>query len=71
MGNWVLNAAVPLKWNEGDNWSGSVDLPAGSIVEYKYVVVNNQGHAVMWQSGNNSVLALKHQDSELDVYDNW
>lgn len=71
LGSWILSSGIPLRWSDGDMWNGSVDIPAGSVVEYKYVVVGHGGHAVMWQNGNNSVLALQHSDDAIDVYDNW
>jgi hypothetical protein len=71
LGAWVLADAVPLEWGDGDQWHAAVDLPAGSVVEYKYVVVGTGGHAAAWQAGNNSVLALRHADDEVEVYDNW
>jgi hypothetical protein len=52
-------------------WNASVDLPAGTVTEYKYVVVGQGGHAAAWQQGNNSVLALRQSDDIVEVYDNW
>jgi hypothetical protein len=71
LGNWVLADGVPLTWSEGDMWNASVDLPAGTVTEYKYVVVGQGGHAAAWQQGNNSVLALRQSDDVVEVYDNW
>ena len=45
---------------------------AGSVVEYKYVLLDHSGHhPVAWQQGNNSVLALRSQDDVVEVFDNW
>jgi Starch binding domain len=71
LGNWVLADGVPLAWSEGDMWNATVDLPAGTVTEYKYVVVGQGGHAAAWQQGNNSVLALRQADDVVEVYDNW
>ena len=49
-----------LKWTEGDRWHAEITLPSGSIYEYKYVLLDSSGtHALTWQRGNNSVLAIK------------
>ena len=49
-----------LKWTEGDRWHAAISLPAGGVYEYKYVVLDSTGmHALTWQRGNNSVLAVK------------
>ncbi|KAH7623690.1 hypothetical protein NADE_008513 [Nannochloris sp. 'desiccata'] len=71
LGNWVLADGVPLGWSEGDMWNATVDIPAGTVTEYKYVVVGQGGHAAAWQQGNNSVLALRQSDDVVEVYDNW
>ena len=71
LGSWILADAVPLSWSDGDMWHATIDLPAGSVFEYKYVVVGNGGHAIAWQQGNNSVLALRQADDVIEVFDNW
>ena len=71
LGRWILADGSPLVWSDGDQWNVTVEIPAGTVVEYKYVVVGQGGHAVSWQTGNNSVLALRQADDVLDVYDNW
>lgn len=49
-----------LKWTEGDRWHAKITLPSGTVYEYKYVVLDSSGtHALNWQRGNNSVLAIK------------
>lgn len=43
-----------------------MDLPAGRILEYKYVLVDSSTRqALSWQQGNNSVLALRQDDREV------
>lgn len=71
LGNWVLADGINLTWSEGDMWNATVELPSTSVVEYKYVVVGQGGHAHAWQSGNNSVLAVSESDEDVEVHDNW
>lgn len=71
LGNWILSNGAPMSWTDGDMWQAEVEIPAGGIVEYKYVIVNQNGDALSWQAGNNSVLAISRTDERLDVYDNW
>ncbi|KAL6780976.1 hypothetical protein ACKKBG_A09260 [Auxenochlorella protothecoides x Auxenochlorella symbiontica] len=72
LGNWRLADGHNMKWTTGDNWVAEVDLPTGTVYEYKFVVVDHaSGHALAWQSGNNSVLALRPEDRSVDVFDNW
>lgn len=71
LGSWILADAVALTWSEGDLWHATLELPSTSVLEYKYVVVGQGGHAVAWQSGNNSVLAISDDEDEVEVHDNW
>ncbi len=48
-----------------------MDLPSGSLVEYKYIILDGSGQAAAWQAGSNSVLAVKHSEDELEVFDTW
>lgn len=71
-GAWQLSEALQLQWSEGDQWTAVAELPAGRILEYKYVLVdssNSQG--LSWQQGNNSVLALRQDDREVCVSLLW
>lgn len=71
LGSWILADGVSLTWSEGDLWNATLELPSTSVLEYKYVVVGQGGHAVSWQSGNNSVLAISDDEEEVEVHDNW
>jgi hypothetical protein len=57
LGAWDIVEAVPMVWGEGGNWTGEVELPAGGVFFYKYVVKTlDQGFR--WQEGANNLLAL-------------
>eukprot|EP00887_Chlorella_sp_A99_P007942 scaffold12.g7942.t1 len=72
LGAWQLAPAPELRWSEGDNWHATVELIAGGVCEYKYVLLDHSGqHAIAWQQGNNSVLAVRAGDEFVEVFDNW
>ncbi|CAL8471033.1 g10575 [Coccomyxa elongata] len=72
LGSWQLRDGPDLRWTEGDNWRATVELPAGTVYEYKYVLLDAySGHALSWQRGNNSVLAIKAGEESVEVIDNW
>ncbi|GIL47784.1 hypothetical protein Vafri_3909 [Volvox africanus] len=73
LGSWDINKALVLNWTEGDRWVATVELPAGAVYEYKYVLVDHDSRATLaWQGGSNSVLALGDQDEQgVEVQDNW
>ena len=67
-GSWNLSQGAELEWSPGDKWNVIAELPAGSVVEYKYVCLEGDGvHAIAWQTGNNNVLAVGHADSNVEV----
>ncbi|KAF8059142.1 hypothetical protein HT031_005314 [Scenedesmus sp. PABB004] len=71
-GAWNLAKAPFLRWSEGDLWNVALEVAAGGVYEYKYVVVEGDGvTAASWQRGANNVLALQLSDEEVEVYDNW
>lgn len=40
LGAWELERAPVLTWSEGDDWRVTLDLPAGSQLEYKFAVTS-------------------------------
>lgn len=71
-GLWSIHNAPNMAWSEGDVWHVSVRLPAGSVYEYKYAVMEADGQSAhLWQSGNNCVLAVSMDKEDIDVFDNW
>lgn len=37
LGRWTADKGPELKWSEGDVWTGTVELPVGEAVEFKFV----------------------------------
>ncbi|KAF6260793.1 hypothetical protein COO60DRAFT_847812 [Scenedesmus sp. NREL 46B-D3] len=70
---WLTSAAVPMTCGgaEADIWSVVLSLPYGSDVEYKYVVINQQGGVVRWQEGANNTLCLRGSGLLMHVSDSW
>lgn len=75
LGNWKLASALVMSWGEGHIWEAKVHLPAGGVYEYKYVLCEDRpggAKALVWQSGNNSVLAISSNEGPTaEVQDNW
>ncbi|CAK0782270.1 hypothetical protein CVIRNUC_005612 [Coccomyxa viridis] len=72
LGAWQLRDGPDLSWTEGNNWRAVIELPAGTVHEYKYVLLDSHsGQALNWQRGNNSVLAIKAGEDRIEVMDNW
>ena len=57
-----------MSWTQGNNWRAVIELPSGTVYEYKYVLLDSQsGQALSWQRGNNSVLAIKAGEESIEV----
>ena len=72
LGGWDVASAPALRWAGDDTWEVTIDLPCGSIYEYKYVVCSESGAVLRWQTGNNALLAVRAQEPDaLTVRDAW
>ena len=81
LGNWSVSQAPAMKVGDGDErgiWSVEVELPAGGVYEYKYVLVTKgEGITKVWQPGPNLVLPLSPrsaysgEDPTVNVHDAW
>ncbi|KAF6262639.1 hypothetical protein COO60DRAFT_601225 [Scenedesmus sp. NREL 46B-D3] len=58
LGAWNVDNAVRLTWQEGNVWESSVELPAGELVEYKYVIRNGDTSVDKWQPGDNLAMEV-------------
>ncbi len=68
-GKWLVSQGGELEWSSGDKWNVILEIPAGAIVEYKYVLLEGDGvTAVAWQQGNNNVLAVGHADDNVEAW---
>lgn len=59
LGRW--DAYVPLHHHKDGLWSHSVLLPVDTVVEWKFVLVENGG-VTRWEEGSNRLLATGHED---------
>ncbi|MCD4739405.1 MAG: alpha amylase C-terminal domain-containing protein [Anaerolineae bacterium] len=69
LGNWNPCSAVQLTPDGYPTWSGVVNLPASTTVEYKYIKYADCGN-VTWQSGSNQVFTTPSTGTATR-YDAW
>jgi hypothetical protein len=73
LGEWDVTKCVPMAWHDGDYWTAEAELPAGSKVEYKYVVraaEDKGGDVLEWQPTCWN-LAVQAEAPELTIRDAW
>ncbi|ESQ32164.1 hypothetical protein EUTSA_v10003634mg [Eutrema salsugineum] len=59
IGSWKKKS--PLTWTE-NGWVCELELSGGQVLEYKFVIVHNDG-SLSWESGDNRVLKLPNSGS--------
>lgn len=67
LGGW--EETKPLRWTDGDIWTGECDIAAGPT-EYKYVIKTVRGELVEWQPGSNRQVFVPEDDAVV-VEDQW
>lgn len=65
LGDWDAARGAVLTWQEGDNWSAQLDLPAGSH-SFKLVITRPDG-SCYWEPGDNRNLAVAKQPGSVPV----
>ena len=57
LGLWELSGALPLKWNEGNIWTGEINIEDEDWqnFEFKFIVVE-KGKIKLWESGENNMI---------------
>ena len=57
LGLWELSGALPLKWNEGNIWTGEINIEDEDYqnFEFKFIVVE-KGKIKRWEGGENNVI---------------
>jgi alpha-amylase len=54
LGAWQSGQLLPMEWGEGDTWTATVEVPARTAFEYKYVVFEAKSNTVcLWEPGTN------------------
>ena len=69
LGSWNPASAVALSSAAYPVWRASVALPAGTVVQYKYVRKESNG-AVTWESGANRTVTVQ-AGGVLTLTDTW
>ncbi|RME09795.1 MAG: ATPase [Ardenticatenia bacterium] len=68
LGSWNTAQAVPLSASAYPHWRGTIQLPANTWVEYKYI--KKDGGSVVWESGGNRTFTTPSGGS-LTRTDTW
>lgn len=67
LGSWKKH--VELVWTQ-DGWVGQLELPAETLVEFKFVIILEGGKGKTWEDGNNRVIELP-KGGTFDIVCHW
>lgn len=74
LGNWSPASAAAMTWISGSgssgNWRATVQLPANTSIQYKYVKKDAAGN-VVWESGANRIVNTPAPGATIAVNDTW
>ncbi|XP_040379726.1 uncharacterized protein LOC102708247 isoform X2 [Oryza brachyantha] len=70
LGIWDPSKAATLDWSEGHDWTAEKDLPANSLIEYKFVLQDLSGR-LHWHNGPNRSIQTGQTTNTLVVYEDW
>lgn len=59
-----------MEWSEGDIWEAQVDATS-ELVEYKYLVADQDGSVAIWKPGGNFQIDTKGFSGKVVVEDAW
>ncbi|XP_007947229.1 starch-binding domain-containing protein 1 [Orycteropus afer afer] len=65
LGRW--NTYIPLEYSKDGFWSHSVSLPVNTVVQWKFVVVEN-GKVTRWEECSNRFLETGHEDKVVQAW---
>ncbi|GJN74336.1 glucoamylase precursor [Purpureocillium lilacinum] len=75
LGNWDTSKAVALEASEYTSsnplWKGTVTLPAGQVIEYKYINVNTDGSVTWEKDPNHTYTVPKSCATSATQSDKW
>jgi len=76
LGKWEVEQCIPMAWTDGDVWTAKADVPAGSHIQYKYIVRSSEsGEVVEWQPCDNLELDVPETEipsaAPIVVKDAW
>ena len=70
LGAWDVDTKVLMEWSDGDVWRAKVVADQGDL-EYKYVVVESDGHISQWKPGSNFEVQLNGFCGIVHIEDTW
>ena len=77
LGFWKLEGKFKLKWNEGNIWTGEIDMNKDNMkyFEFKFVIIE-KNNIKIWESGNNNIFGYEDiinnvQKNRIGKYDKY
>ena len=63
LGFWKLEGKFKLKWNEGNIWTGEIDMNKDNMKYFEFkIVIIEKNNIKLWENGNNTVAIINFND---------
>ncbi|XP_027908312.1 uncharacterized protein LOC114167424 isoform X1 [Vigna unguiculata] len=70
LGSWDPLEALPMTWSEGHIWTAEVDMPAGKLIQFKFILKGKEGD-IIWQPGSDRVIQTWETVNTITVCEDW
>ncbi|CAI5458862.1 unnamed protein product [Closterium sp. Yama58-4] len=70
LGQWDPSRALQMEWSPGHVWSAQTVLPAGSRIEFKIIMVTENGD-IVWQPGPNKTAVVSNAKGKQLLHLPW
>lgn len=70
LGMWDPMDAAPMVWSDRHVWTAELDMPAGKLIQFKFILRDISGE-VLWQPGPNRVLQSRETSKIIVVFGDW
>ncbi|KAL8167953.1 hypothetical protein V2J09_009452 [Rumex salicifolius] len=70
LGLWNPIDAAPMVWSDGHVWTADLELPAGKLIQFKFIFRDISGE-ILWQPGPNRVLQTQETSKVTVVCGDW
>ncbi|XP_027335139.1 phosphoglucan, water dikinase, chloroplastic isoform X2 [Abrus precatorius] len=70
LGSWDPSDALPMTWSDGHVWTVELDVPAGKLIQYKFILKGKGGN-IIWQPGTDRIIHTWETTNRITVCEDW
>ncbi|KAK7286899.1 hypothetical protein RJT34_22243 [Clitoria ternatea] len=70
LGSWDPSEALPMTWSDGHVWTVELDMPAGKLIQFKFILKDKGGNTI-WQPGSDRTIQTWETKNRISVCEDW